>query len=78
MIPARVLDGCKSLAVPVKGDKGAVIDTMLKNHEIHGKCMFKNDLKTDFIEAAADSKATFEIFHGSGFSVDNPKENTSK
>lgn len=72
VIPSRVLDACKSLDVPVSGAKGGIVDTMLKNHETHGRCMFKNDLKTDFIEAAADTKATFEIYHGNGFAADEP------
>lgn len=62
IVPDRVLDGCDPLAVPAAGSAGAVMDTMISNHGIHGACMFKNDLKADYLRAADETGAKVRLY----------------
>lgn len=62
IVPNRVLDDCAALAVPSSGSAAAVVDTMISNHGIHGECMFKNDLKADYLRAADETGAKVRLY----------------
>lgn len=74
IVPDRVLDECDPLAVPPGKNASQVLDTMLQNHGIHGSCMFKNDLKADYLIAADETGAKVRIYQRGGVGDEVDKE----
>lgn len=62
IVPERALDQCQPLDVPPGTSAAQVMDTMLSNHQTHGECMFKNDLKADYLRAADETGAKVRIY----------------